>query len=190
MPSRLVLTVVLLAASTPLAPAATPPAGQPLALTGVLTDMTSGRSFDMASTRGKRTLVFLWVTWCRECKDYVADMNALQRELQGATDRLFLSICGDNGLDGLDTSDLTPQATALAVRQDCSRCLPSSIRHREDQSHRPLRRRRLPKSPSPGRVRQTCRVLDIRGQLQPVHGQGSLLLATETGEHYRPIKGE
>lgn len=109
---RLALPAVLVTGSVPCAPGAELAPGQSVALTGVLTDVTSGRAFDLTSTRGKRTLVFLWVTWCGQCKDYVPELNAMHREIGAATDRSVISICGDNGLDGLDASDHIPEASA------------------------------------------------------------------------------
>jgi hypothetical protein len=41
-------------------------------------------------------------------------MNATFRSVRGRDDVRFLSICGDNGYDGADPSDRTPQPKAAA----------------------------------------------------------------------------
>lgn len=114
MRSRLVLAALIAAsvASAAGAPEAAP--GQKVALHGVLVDLTKGGDVDLAAaTRGKKTLVFLWDTWCSVCTAKIPDMNRAYRALEARDDVRFVSVCGDNGYDGADP-DQTSQAKAAA----------------------------------------------------------------------------
>jgi len=116
MKRRLVLAAIALAfasiASAAGAPEPVP--GQKVALHGVLVDLTKGGDVDLASTtHGKKTLVFLWDTWCSVCTSKIPDMNRAYRALQGRGDVRFVSVCGDNGYDGADPNQ-TSQAKAAA----------------------------------------------------------------------------
>lgn len=91
-----------------------PVPGQKVALHGVLVDLTKGGDVDLASTtHGKKTLVFLWDTWCSVCTAKIPDMNRAYRALANRADVRFLSVCGDNGYNGADPNQ-TPQARAAA----------------------------------------------------------------------------
>jgi hypothetical protein len=115
MTRRLALALFTAAAIASASGAPEPAPGQNVQLHGVLVDLNGGASDDLASeTRGKKTLVFLWDTWCGSCTARIPDMNATFRSLQGRDDVRFLSICGDNGYDGADPSDRTPQPKAAA----------------------------------------------------------------------------
>jgi len=114
MKKPLVPALLLAAALTRAAGAPEPGPGQKVALHGVLVDLTKGGDVDLASTtHGKKTLVFLWDTWCSVCTSKIPDMNRAYRALEGRGDVRFVSVCGDNGYNGADPNQ-TSQAKAAA----------------------------------------------------------------------------
>ncbi len=114
MKSRLVLAALVVSSVASAAGAPEPVPGQKVALHGVLADLTNGGHVDLASTtRGKKTLVFLWDTWCSVCTSKIPDMNRAYRALEGRGDVRFVSVCGDNGYEGADPNQ-TSQARAAA----------------------------------------------------------------------------
>src|SRR5215831_1214570 len=121
MKSRFALAVLAAAVAVAAASAASRPEpvpGQKVALHGVLVDLTQGGDVDLAAaTRGKKTLVFLWDTWCSVCTSKVPDMNRAYRALQGRDDVRFVSVCGDNGYDGADPNQTSQAKAAAHVRK-------------------------------------------------------------------------
>jgi hypothetical protein len=112
----LVLFAVAAIVSAGVAPEAVP--GQKVKLHGVLTDLTGGGRVDVASaTKGKKTLVFLWDTWCGACTARIPDMNATYRSLEGRDDVRFLSVCGDNGYEGANPNETSESKAAAHVRK-------------------------------------------------------------------------
>jgi hypothetical protein len=92
--------------------------GQKVQLHGVLTDLTGGARVDLASaTKGKKTLVFLWDTWCGACTAKIPDMNATYRSLKDRADVRFLSVCGDNGYEGANPNETSESKAAAHVRK-------------------------------------------------------------------------
>jgi peroxiredoxin len=118
MPRRLAVALFAIAAiaSAGVAPEAVP--GQKVQLHGVLTNLTSGGRVDLASeTKGKKTLVFLWDTWCGACTAKIPDMNATYRSLKDRADVRFLSVCGDNGYEGANPNETSESKAAAHVRK-------------------------------------------------------------------------
>jgi peroxiredoxin len=118
MSRRLAVALFAIAAiaSAGVGPEAVP--GQKVGLHGVLTDLTGGGRVDLASaTKGKKTLVFLWDTWCSACTSKIPDMNATYRSLKDRADVRFLSVCGDNGYEGANPNETSESKAAAHVRK-------------------------------------------------------------------------
>ena len=84
--------------------------GDPVEMTGTTLD---GQPFDLASTRGKVTVLNVWGAWCPSCLEEAAEVQAAHRQL------------GDGvAFVGIDIRD-TSQDNALAYQHNYSLTYPS-----------------------------------------------------------------